>query len=306
VNLPPGWRVVPEASACSDSNGASSGNGNTGFGTLANNTLTVPAANLRTGSALVCTVTLGLAAPSVTLNKALGAARLNNNDQFTVLLKQGNTTLQSASTTGSGATVDAGSGSTGPVAVAAGGSYSFAETMAANSVSNLAQYSATVSCQNTGAGGTVVSNIHTLIDSLVPQAGDVIVCTLSNTPVQAVAMLTITQRINPPLPASLIPPFRFTYTGNNGWTNQTLQSTPGQLLRGATQNLSATNVETTVGTTLPEPRWFVKSFSCTDSNASDPSAIVASSTQTSVTLPAASVRSGANLVCAMVLAHRVP
>lgn len=67
VTLPAGWRIVPETSACTDSNGASSGNGSNSFGSLTGNVLTVPAANVRIGAALECTVTLGLSAPAATL-----------------------------------------------------------------------------------------------------------------------------------------------------------------------------------------------------------------------------------------------
>lgn len=308
TDLPLGWRIVPEASACTDGKGAVTGNGSSSFGTLSGNVLTAPAANVRIGSELLCTLTLGLAAPTLTLNKALGSARIRSSDQFTVQLQQGSNVVASGTTTGSGASVDAGSGSTGVFSAVAGSSYTLGETMAAGSGSSLAQYTAAVSCRNDGVGGTAVGGIRSLNSSITPQAGDAIVCTITNA--VGVATLTVRQQVREPLPVNLVGPFVFDYSGDNGWGTATLRNPASETTVSTTAvNLATTNTATTVSTTLPTTRWQVIGFSCVDGNAANsgnPNTVLARSSTTSITVPAAYVVPGAALRCTLALGHTTP
>jgi len=126
--------------ACTDATGASKALSlNTPF-TLAD------------GDAITCTLTNTPKAPTLRLTKALGTAgRINNADQFTVLVGQRLTTLASATTTGTGGVVN--TGSTAWTNLVPGVSYSLSEVMTGSSVSSLGQYSAVLSCSNTWMHG---------------------------------------------------------------------------------------------------------------------------------------------------------
>ncbi len=64
--VPVGWTLV--GASCSDTRGAATGNGTGTFGTLAGSTVTVPAANVRVGSDITCTVT-NEKTPSISIAK---------------------------------------------------------------------------------------------------------------------------------------------------------------------------------------------------------------------------------------------
>ena len=122
--------------------------------------------------------------PTLTVQKALGASgRANALDQFIVQILQGSTVVNSAAnstTTGSGSTVTSGTGTTGVTSLVAGTSYTLNEVMAPGSVSGLGQYSGALSCTNTASGGTSIPVTPGV--AFAPQLGDVISCTLTNTP----------------------------------------------------------------------------------------------------------------------------
>ena len=302
----PGWQV--SSVNCGDANGGYNSNGGSNFGTRNGNSLTIAAANVVAGAAINCSMDLGLAPPTIVLNKALSGTRLSSNDQFTVQIKSAGLVTASGTTMGSGATVDSGSGSTGLFTAAAGSSYSITEVMKAGSSTALAAYSPTVGCVNNGRGGAVASGVQALDDSFTAQAGNVVVCTITNGP--KAATLTVLQTVLSPVPANLKPPYNFNYTGSNGWTSQPISNPAlSRPVASSTDTLTSNNIETTVFTKLSDQRWHVVAFSCKDTAAAasgNPSGILASSTNTSITVPAANVRSGAVLLCSLVLGHDTP
>jgi len=283
--------------ACTDATGANKALSlNTPF-TLADN------------DAISCTLTNTPKAPTVRLTKALGTAgRINNADQFTVLVGQRLTTLASATTTGTGGVVN--TGSTAWTTLVPGVSYSLSEVMTGTSVSSLGQYSAVLSCSNTWTGSpTVVPSAAPV--AFTPTYGDVLDCTWTNKP--AFASLTITQRAIVTAPATFNPPETFVYTGNNGWTSQSNSSSKvNTATTGATQNLASLNVATTLTVAVPtvERGWRIASIQCTDQNAAvsknpSPPALVASSTSNVVTIPANYVVNNAKLQCAVFASRQV-
>jgi len=283
--------------ACTDASGASKALSlNTPF-TLADN------------DAITCTLTNTPKAPTVRLSKALGTAgRINNADQFTVLVGQRLTTLASATTTGTGGVVN--TGSTAWTSLVAGTSYSLSEVMTGTSVSSLGQYSAVLSCSNAWTGSpTVVPSAAPV--AFTPTYGDVLDCTWTNKP--AFASLTITQRAIVTAPATFNPPETFVYTGNNGWTSQSNSSSKvNTATTGATQNLASLNVATTLTVAVPtvERGWRIASIQCTDTNAAvsknpSPPTVLASSTSNMVTIPANYVVNNAKLQCAVFASRQI-
>jgi len=264
---------------------------------------------LADGDAISCTLTNTPKAPTVRLTKALGTAgRINNADQFTVLVGQRLTTLASATTTGIGGVVN--TGSTAWTNLVAGTSYSLSEVMTATSVSSLGQYSAVLSCSNAWAGSpTTVPSAAPV--AFTPTYGDVLDCTWTNKP--AFASLTITQRAIVTAPATFNPPETFVYTGNNGWTSQSNSSSKvNTATTGATQNLAALNVATTLTVAVPtvERGWRIASIQCTDTNAAvsknpSPPTVLASSTSNMVTIPANYVVNNAKLQCAVFASRQI-
>lgn len=244
--------------------------------------------------------------PVIALNKALGGAgRAAANDQFTVQLLQNGTVVNNTSnstTTGSGSTVTAGSGTTGSYSGTAGTTYTLNEV--GSSGANLQRYNSSVVCSRNG----VTQPVFNLGGSITPVNGDVFLCTITNSP--RLTTLSLRQIVLSPVPVNLLPPFSQQYTGNNGWTQQTITNTALNTFNsGATVTLATNNVDTTIATTLPDARWFVTRFSCTDSNAAisgNSPGLLVSTTQPAVTLAAANVLPGANLVCTLYLGHLTP
>jgi len=175
--LPAGLKI--SNAYCQDSNYAINGNSGGFLGSFTDSTFTMPAVNVKAGSALVCHVVIGFASPTIVVNKQLSGNRINSADQFTVKLNSGATTVASATTTGSGSSIA--NGSTGIFVATAATSYSVNEAMASGS-SSVAQYAPSVSCTNTGAGGTSVASVAKLGDSFTANLGDVISCTITNAP----------------------------------------------------------------------------------------------------------------------------
>ena len=248
--------------------------------------------------------------PTLTVQKALGTGgRANNADQFKVSILNAATSavLGSGNTAGTGSTVTGGLASiTGDSATR----YKVVEEMLPGSVSNLTQYNASLSCTNANSAGTQFPAGTVSLGQNFPLlvAGDQVSCTVTNT--AKPVTLQVRQMVLSPVPVNLKPPFTFSYTGNNGWSAAPLTNTSlNTVVSSAAVQLTATNTSTTVSTTLPEPRWFVSSFNCTDTNAAitgNPTGNLATSLSTSVTVPAANVRSGAALRCTLLMGHYTP
>jgi hypothetical protein len=263
------------------------------------------------GDVISCVVTNSAKVPTITVTKALGGSRANAADQFTVQVLQGSTVVNAttaSTTTGTGATVTAGSGTTGLTNLVAGSSYTLNEVLAAGSVSSLAQYTAKVSCSNALAGGTAVPT--SLGGTFTPQTGDAINCTITND--QGLVTLTLTQLIISPFPVNMLPPYTFSYSINNGWPVQPQQlttSTYNVPVSTPARTLAASNTSTTLSTSLPDARWFVSSFVCSDANAAitgNPTGTLVRVVGTSITIPAANVRAGSALKCTLTMGHKVP
>jgi hypothetical protein len=272
-------------------------------------------ANPTNCSQATVTVPVTIANATITIKKALaGGGRINAADQFTVQLLQqwDKVAVGTGTTKGSGSTVDPGTGTTNPVLVDSpddGAYYKMSEAMANGSVSALLAYTTTVSCQNYGVGGTDVSYVHSLNDTLSAYWGDTIVCTITNSS-PGVATLAVRQKVVSPVPVNLLPPYTFSYTGGNGWSSPPLTNTAQNTFAISNPvKLSATNTATTVSVTLPEPRYFVAGFSCADTSApgsGNQTGNLVSVKTTSVTIPAANVRPNATLLCTLLLGHFTP
>jgi len=138
------------------------------------------------GDNINCTFSNTAIAPRLTVNTVV-AGRLLSTDQFTVGISNGG---PSATTTGTQTTASA-----GPTTATAGTSYLLTETAAGTPATNLARYTTTYSCTNATAGGTSVGSGTGTSITVVPQAGDDISCTFTNTPVYP--KLSVTKAASP-------------------------------------------------------------------------------------------------------------
>lgn len=138
---------------------------------------------LQFGDAISCTFT-NTAFPHLSIQKALGGTgRRFATDQFTMSIAQGATSVASTTTTGTGTTVS--TGATALLRVTAGQPYTFAEAASGSTV--LSQYTATMTCSNARTGATTAFVVPATI---TPILGDLITCTVTNTPRAANAALT--------------------------------------------------------------------------------------------------------------------
>jgi|GEM_PF-4441685 len=140
----------------------------------------------------IATCTFNNATSTINLSKALGGSRFSANDNFTVAIRTGgvNGTVvnatTNATTTGSGATVDPGTGTTGNFNAAPGTVYTLTE--AATSGTDLSKYDAKLSCTDS-AGVTPAANLPTNETfnpatgrDIAPLAGANLQCVITNTP----------------------------------------------------------------------------------------------------------------------------
>jgi uncharacterized repeat protein (TIGR01451 family) len=115
---------------------------------------------------------------------------------------------------------------------------------------------ASASCTGLGTGGTATPNLATgaiALDAAATAAGSNIACTFTNTKLPTV---TLTKISNGAVGG-------FTFTGNNGWTSQTITTvTAGTGVAGATQTLTAAATATTITETIPVG-YVLASVSCT-------------------------------------------
>ncbi len=138
------------------------------------------------GDNISCTFSNSAIAPKLTVNTVV-AGRILGTDQFTVGINNGG---PSATTSGTQTTASA-----GPATATAGTSYLLTETAAGSPAANLARYTTTYSCTNATAGGTSVPSGGGTSITVVPQAGDDISCTFTNTPVYP--KLSVTKAASP-------------------------------------------------------------------------------------------------------------
>lgn len=166
---------------CTDSTGRTSGLPS-GAPYPAVNTV-VPAV----GSNVSCTITNRAKAPTILLRKSLGSARAADTDEFTVSIRTGSATgtvvssTAAATTTGAGATVDAGTGTTGLSTATAGTSYHLTEQAAGTA--DLSVYDKRITCADVAGVQAGLPDDAVFTDALIvtPVAGAEISCVLTNT-----------------------------------------------------------------------------------------------------------------------------
>ncbi len=138
------------------------------------------------GESLVCTFQLG-AHPRLRVRKALGSGgRRFSTDQFTMRIMNGTTVSASSTSTGTGGTIDAGTGDTTLVQLVTGQTYRVDEVAAGTAV--LGNYTSTISCTNTATSTTTLPTAVGGTITLRP--GDTITCVITNTR-RTVAFLVI-------------------------------------------------------------------------------------------------------------------
>lgn len=215
------------------------------------------------------------------LQKQIVTGRESGTDQFALSIASGGSPLAATTTTGTGTTVNNGLATLAPFNP--GVLHTLSE--AAAGTTDLDDYTSTYSCTNASSGtGTVLPSGTGTSFNLTPASGDDITCTLVNT--RRPVTLTLTKISEGGTRA-------FTFTGNNGWTSQTITTTAlGVGVTGATQTLTAPLVATTINEALPTG-FQLSNVTCTGMG---PGGTVTQSTS-SFTLNAAAVDAGSNIAC---------
>jgi|GEM_PF-1971839 conserved repeat domain len=215
------------------------------------------------------------------LQKQIVTGRESGTDQFALSISSGGSPLASTTTTGTGTTVNTGLATVVPFNP--GVLHTLSE--AAAGTTDLGDYTSTYSCANASSGtGTVLPSGTGTSFSLTPASGDDITCTVVNT--RRPVTLTLTKISQGGTRA-------FTFTGNNGWTSQTITTTtPGVGVTGATQTLTNPLVATTINETLPSG-FLLNNVTCTGMGAGG----TVTQNTGSFTLNAAAVDAGSNIAC---------
>jgi len=135
------------------------------------------------GSTITCTIANVPVAPTLALTKAFGSPRVEDTDQFYVAISRNSLIVADGLTTGSGTTVDPGSGTTGTFAATAGTTYELHEL--AQGTANSADYVATIDCIDANGFQTGLPEDAPLDAGgalpITPVAGAAISCTITNT-----------------------------------------------------------------------------------------------------------------------------
>ena len=153
------------------------------------NTTNTDIGQLEFGEFLVCTFQAG-AAPRIRVRKLLGSGgRRFAGDQFTVRIMDEGVVTASSTTTGTGGTINTGTGDTGLVQVTNQKGYQIDEVAAGTAV--LGNYTSTMACSNATSGSTTTLP-SAVGGTITPRPGDTITCTITNTR-RAVALLEITK-----------------------------------------------------------------------------------------------------------------
>ncbi|HEU5223485.1 MAG TPA: hypothetical protein VFU07_07365 [Candidatus Lumbricidophila sp.] len=158
-------------------------------GTITNTQANVnPSAGVRSGDTLINGASVNVRDPRIQVTKALSGVRVHAGDQFTAEIRQGaangpvvNSTAN-ATSAGSGATVDAGTGTTGTYQADAGSTYYVGES--ASGTTLLGQYTQTISCTDSAGlqPGLPTSQAFSGAYPLTLVAGSNVSCTLTNNP----------------------------------------------------------------------------------------------------------------------------
>jgi hypothetical protein len=252
------------------------------------------------GDAIVCTITNSSPGATINVSKVLGGTgRVNANDQFKLEILNGSTLVTSVTTAGTSGTSITSGASTGDFTVPLGVQYTITEE-AAGVGANLGQYSTTMACVNNGTGGTDVSKATALGAKITPVAGDVIRCTITNTP-NAPTVPTVTVK-----KISRVGTGMFTFKGTsnaNGFsTNGSYKvqtANPDESASGSPVTLTAAGVITEIQEVVPAG-WTLTSASCVDTNApvsGNPTNAFGLVFGNTLQIPLANVLAGADLQC---------
>ncbi len=197
------------SATCSDAQSALTSNP-ASFGSSSGLTVTIPAANIRPGAQITCTLTNTANPPTISLQKAIaGAGRVAASDQFS-LQAIGTGAPAAVTTTGTGTAVTSAALSFNATAAS---SYTLNEAMAAGSASALTKYLLSVSCSNSNSAGTSVSGFTSVPISFTAAQGDAISCVITNTPV--IMNLGIVKTKSTAGPVSVGQTITYTYTISN-------------------------------------------------------------------------------------------
>jgi hypothetical protein len=135
------------------------------------------------GSVITCTIANVPVAPTLDLTKAFGSPRVDDTDQFYVAISRNSIIVDDGLTTGSGTTVDPGSGTTGPFTAMAGTTYELHEL--AQGTADSADYVAAIDCIDANGFQTGLPDDAPLDAGgalpITPVAGAAISCTITNT-----------------------------------------------------------------------------------------------------------------------------
>lgn len=200
--------------------------------------------------------------PHLQLSKVLaGSGRQFSSDQFVLNISQGTTVVATTTTTGTGSTIL--TGTTPQYQGNIGITYTFDEQGAGATA--LSQYTATMTCSNAAGSSTTVLPVNPG-DSVTPQMGDVITCTITNSKRTSNATLVVTKSsvaasdpINGSINAKAIPGAIISYTitvQNTGTTRVDrdslfiLDALPSQIAVGSAASPNFTQGSPSSGLTL--------------------------------------------------------
>ena len=249
------------------------GSGGTATPNLSTGALVLNTAATAAGSNIACTFT-NTRLPTITLTKvsngAVGGFTFNGDNGFGA--------AQTITTVTSGVGV---SGATRTLA-AASTTTTITETIPAGYTL------ASISCSGLGSGGTATPNLSTgavVFDVAATAAGSSIACTYTNTRLPTV---TLTKISNGAVGG-------FTFTGNNGWSSQTITTiTSGVGVAGATQTFTTAATSTTITETIPAG-YALASVSC--SGLGSGGTATSNLSTGAVVFDAAATAAGSNIAC---------
>lgn len=127
--------------------------------------------------------------PTITIEKYVDGARVSNNDQFTLTLKQGSTTIGTATTTGSETGLQ--SERVGPLPTVRGVPLTFSETGAKST--NMSNYASSYRCYVDGVLDSSASGDGTTGTITIPTGAENVLCSFYNKPL--VADISIEKRV---------------------------------------------------------------------------------------------------------------
>jgi uncharacterized repeat protein (TIGR01451 family) len=232
---------------------------------------------------------------TISTNKVISGGRANAADQFTYGARVTSTGTVYAQGTSSGA-------GNGPFAasvatVSSSVPTTVFEQMAAGSVSQLAQYSTSLTCTNGAMGSPTVLPVNqpvTSFDIASIAYGDAISCTFTNTPRPATVAL---QKITLGAAGGV---FSFTRTNLAAAPANVTTTAAGVAAPASPTPIQVTTLNTQVQITeAPHPNFTLTTASCTDANAAvtgNPASF-GSFAGNVLTIPAANVRAAAQITC---------